>query len=186
MFKTLKTEKEVSGFDNDIIYIVKGDSFALKNQLKEMGFRFRRDFGWYAGSFCEKPEVMPSTLSLIEVKWEEVGNEDGSFKNEDVIKKVIESKIYDEDPSQWVGAVGDRVEVDVVVESKREFEGQYGSQLCYTFRDESRNCYVWFTSVGTKTSFEQDETYTIRGTLKKLDEYRNCKQNVLSRVTKRG
>lgn len=184
--RKFKTSKEISGFDKDIIYIVKGDSFAVKDSLKDLGARFRRDFGWYFGSFAEKPAELPSGLELVEVKWEEVGEANGEFKNEAVIKKVIDSKIYEPDDSEWQGTVGGRIEEFVLVENKREFESTYGSQICYTFRDERDNCYVWFTSVTSKTSFEQGESYTIRGTVKAHDSFRNIKQTVLSRVSNRG
>lgn len=185
-FRKFKTAKEVSGFDNNVIYIVKGDSFPVKDRLSELGARFRRDFGWYFGSFANKPETLPEGLELVEVTWDEVGNEDGEFKNEDVIREVVDSKIYEQDPSEWQGAEGERLEIYVLVEAKREFESAYGTQLRYCFRDEYDNCYTWFTSAGTKTSFDEGESYVIRGTVKSHDKYRNVKQTVLTRVTKRG
>lgn len=183
--RNFKTAKEISGFNNGVIYIVKGNSFDVKDALREAGARFRRDFGWYFGSFCEKPDTLPAGLELVELTWDEVGNEDGSFKNDEVIKAAIEAKIYDADPSEFVGSIGERLEVEVTVESKREFEGSYGTQLVYRFRDENNNCFSWFTSAGTKTSFEEGETCIIRGTLKSHDVYRNCKLNTLSRVSRR-
>lgn len=178
--------KQIIGFENEIIYIVKGESFSVKDNLKELGARFRRDFGWYFGSFADKPDTLPAGLELVEVRWEEVGNEDGSLKNEDIVKQVIESKIYDADPSEYVGEIGERIEVSVIVESKREFESLYGTQFCYGFRDENKNCYTWFTSTASKTSFTVGEEVTIRGSVKSHDIYKNKKSTVLSRVSKRG
>lgn len=182
--KKIKTAKQVTGFDNEVIYVVKGDSFDLKEELKELGARFNRAFGWYFGSFAQKPDSLPGELSLVEVRWEEVGNPDGEFKNSDIIKEVLDSKIYEADPSEYVGSVGDRIEEFVLVEEKREFEGAYGTQNCYTFRDERDNCYVWFTATSTKTQFEKGETVRIRGTVKSHSSFRNIKQTTLSRVSK--
>lgn len=185
MGKKLKTLKEVIGFYDNKVFLVKGNSYELKDALHELGARYRTDFGWYFSKlFTEIPTSLPEGLELVELNWDEVGNGDDELKNDDIVRAAVESKIYEADASRHQGAVGDRVEEFVTVASKREFDGAFGHQVCYTFRDERDNCYVWFTSSGTKTQFEENEMVTIKGTVKSHDVFRNVQQTVLTRVSR--
>lgn len=186
--KQLKPAKEVCGFTNGVAYITKNATYEMKDEIHAIGGRYRRDLGWYFGDWCEKPDEkdLPLGVELVKITWEEIGNPDGSFKPEDEVKAIVESKIFPEDISEFQGKVGDRLEFFALVEAKRNFELNGEEKVCYSFRDERENSYTWFTAATSKTQFEEGDAVTIRGTVKEHKTYKNVKQTVLTRVMKRG
>lgn len=87
--------------------------------------------------------------------------------------------------SQYVGAVGDKIELDVILEKKAWFEipsfRGFGTDTMhiYTFRDCDGNAIVWKTTSGI--SAENGESIHIKATIKDHNEYDNERQTVLSR-----
>ena len=78
--------------------------------------------------------------------------------------------------SQYVGNVGDRVEIKAVPTLVSQGESDYGNWYLYRFIFND-NVYTWFTS----SLYNTEKEVTIRGTIKAHEEYNGCKQNVLTR-----
>lgn len=81
--------------------------------------------------------------------------------------------------SNYIGSVGDKIEVDFV--SGREAaccETQFGLLHIYEFKDESGNVIVWKSSSGK----EIPESGKISGTVKAHEEYNGVKQTVILRA----
>ena len=83
--------------------------------------------------------------------------------------------------SAHFGAVGTRYELAVTVVGVRYTEGDYGTTTIYTLVDADGNVFKWFASNDEVLGDKEGETFKIKGTVKKHDEYQGTKQTVLSR-----
>lgn len=87
--------------------------------------------------------------------------------------------------SQYIGEVGDKVELDVILEKRAWFEVPsfrgFGTDTMhvYTFRDDQGNALVWKTTGGTDA--ETGTRIHLKGTIKAHSEYDDEKQTVLTR-----
>lgn len=173
--------KHILGFDNGYITIFKGNTYANLEWFEHSIARYHSLWGWYIVSTDTIPEDIPEGITPIQLTWGDVGNDDGTLKDTAVIKKVIEDKIYEEGPSQWQGAVGDKLERTVTVIKNIEKENYYGMNHIMTFVDVYDNLYCWSTNaqnwpVGTEVR--------IKGTVKELGVYQKQKITYLTRCSR--
>jgi hypothetical protein len=85
--------------------------------------------------------------------------------------------------SVWIGEVGDKVEVKVHVDDIRYIDSIYGTTCLFTFtQHDTGNVIKWFGSGKAASEMEAGKTYTIKGTIKKLDTWHDVHQTVLTRV----
>lgn len=84
--------------------------------------------------------------------------------------------------SNWLGVVGDKITATVTVYSKGYHESDYGTTVRINAKDADGNVIVTFGSGAALWDMEEGETYTIKGKIKKLDEFRGVKQTSLSHV----
>ena len=172
-----KTQKQVLGFDKGYITIFKGDTYANLDWYRESSARYAKTWGWYFISTDEVPEDVPN--EPVKLFWEDVGNEDGSLKNDSTVKSAVDIVLYDAGVSEFQGRVGDRIEVEVVIDGSYRSESNFGSMYTmHIMRDNAGNEYVWTTS---SKSWPVGEKKTIRGTVKEHRTYKNIKQSVLTR-----
>ncbi|QPI17931.1 hypothetical protein POP12_139 [Pectobacterium phage POP12] len=75
----------------------------------------------------------------------------------------------------------DKIEIDVICSQRLVVDSLYGSSTMYKFVDADGNVYVTFYS-GHGWKLKECERATIKGTVKKNDEFRDVKQTVLTRV----
>lgn len=81
--------------------------------------------------------------------------------------------------SDWVGQVGEKIEIEVSVDSVRSVNGYYGMTYLYKLIDSSGNDLTWFAS---RNALEGLTNIKIKATVKKHDQYNGRKQTVLTRV----
>ena len=179
-FKRLKSQKEVLGFTNGFITIFKGNTYEEKEYFQLSTARYSRLWGWYFVSTEELPEDIPADVTPITLPWEMVGNSNEELKTEPEVIAAVESLIYDPDPSEYQGKVGERLEFFLTVEKAIELEGYYGRSIMHIMRDDDGNCFVWTTSA---KSWEPDTEHYIKGTIKEHKTYKGVKQTVLTRCT---
>jgi len=86
--------------------------------------------------------------------------------------------------SEHVGALKERLEFDVRVIGKRWVEGYYGSSALIRMLDANDNLFVTFASGNFGDDVNIEDKVTIRGTVKKHDEFKGVKQTILNRVAK--
>jgi hypothetical protein len=115
----------------------------------------------------------------VQLSWDSIGNEDGTLKPDEQIKNVVDSLIYDEGNSSYVGSVGDRLELAVTITRVIALEGNYGTSNMYIMKDADENIFVWTTS--TSKNWKEGEIKNIRGTVKAHKKYKNENQNILTR-----
>lgn len=92
-----------------------------------------------------------------------------------------------------VGVEGEKNKYKVTIEKIVPSYSEWGTSFVYTFRDENKNCIVWFNS--GKALFDEDtsqdyiknnKTFYIEGTVKKLSQYNDEPQTQLIRVKNLG
>lgn len=165
-------------------YIYFEESYSIKEQLKEAGFRFDLVRLWHR----DRPDGYEDKVISVFVDdiIEFAANGNGYYKTE--AKAFINKKIAEVqgcDASGWVGAVGNTINIPSATFIKKGgFYGAYGWTNIYTFKDRDDNMYTWFSTVNL--NFDIDEVVNIKGKVKNRDEYNGIKTTILTRckVTK--
>ena len=110
------------------------------------------------------------TFYLNKVKWE-------ARKQEAEAKKQAFMATLN---NAYAGDVGDKITTEATLTGYSMFDGDYGVMYVYNFKDVQGRVLVWFTSKAL-TAVNEGDTITIKGTIKKLNEYKGIKQTVLTR-----
>lgn len=160
-----------------ITYVMTGDTYAIKEELKEKGWRFNTILKWHkadAGEYADRC----FSVDIAEVAdfsaW-------GTANYHSDAQKYIQDKLDAANPqieTEWYGNIKDKVELEVEVKSIRGFESRYGYSKVYTFIKD-QYVFTWFTA--TNQSIEVGDIITLTGTVKDHTEYKNTKQTVLTR-----
>ena len=177
--KVFKTQKQLLGFENGYITVFRGNTYPYKEWFKENGARFTRSFKWSFDSDKAMPEEFPEGLEPVRVDWELVGDGD-RLKSDDEIKKVMDGIFYpaEDSSSEYVGEIGERLEITVTVTKALTLDGYYGQSIMHIMEDGDENVYIWTTS---SKSIPEGKVVTLRGTVKDHREYRGVKQTILTR-----
>ena len=173
-----KPQKEVLGFTKGYITIFKGDTYSEIDWFRASIARYTRWWGWYIISTEEVPADLPEGITPIQLPWELVGQEDGNLKPEHLVKEAVESIIYEESESEYVGSIGERLELYLTVERTIELDGAYGHSTMHIMRDDCGNLFVWTTA---SKSWAVGTEHHIKGTVKDHRKYKNECQTVLTR-----
>lgn len=170
--------KETLGFTKGFIYIFKGDTYANLDWFRASTARYHEMFGWYIVSTDELPEL-PFGIEAAQLRWDDVSDgTDNALASEKVVKAAIEDILYDESNSQWVGEIGDRITIEVVVDRVIDSESYFGFSHFTIMHDAADNIYAWNSS---SRRLNEGESYKIRGTIKDFNTYHKVKQTVLTR-----
>ncbi len=94
------------------------------------------------------------------------------------IRRIEERKIEGK-ASEYVGEVKERIEFEAEVTGVYGTEGFYGHTDIVKFKDVANNQFTWFAS--DYTDLKRGDRMTIKGTVKKHEDYRDVKQTVLTR-----
>ena len=178
-----KTQKEMLGFGKEgYIWLFKGNTYDALDWFREQPTKYNNYFGWHLSSEIEMPSPLPAGIKPVKLFWDNIKNpsDEDTMMDIDLVKKYVETLVYDAGNSEWVGEVGDKVTVDVTCLKAINFLSAYGENTLYSFIDKDENMYSWTTS--TNPGIMVDNSYNITGKIKKLDIYRNNKVTVLTRV----
>lgn len=178
--KATKSQKEVFGFDNGYITIFKGDTYSHLEWFRASIAKYNKLWGWAIASTESVPFDLPCGLEPIELHWDQVGDEQGWLKSDEEIKKVIESLMYEESDSVYMGEIGDRLDLEITVTTSRKMNGYYGETTVHYMEDTSGNQYLWNTA---SKNWEAGEKYHIKATVKDHKIIHNVKTTILTRCT---
>ena len=173
---------QTNGFSADgVTYIVIGDSYSIKDELKEAGFHFNGGLRrWMRGS-AEGYEDKVIKFNLEDLFEISAWGEGHPLKEAKAKVDAAEAAILQTKPSEWIGEVGKRIPAtQVTLKRTYYYENQYGVNTVYTFETESGSVITWFTKVDINK--ENGDVFTIVGTVKDHSTYNNQKQTVLTRV----
>lgn len=88
-------------------------------------------------------------------------------------------------PSEYVGEVGDKLSLNVILLKSISYESMYGTGYFHLFADENGNVFKWSTNkglwVGDYGSIENGTKLSLTGTVKSHDEYKGTKQTIITR-----
>lgn len=176
----IRSVKDVLGFTDGFITIFKGDIEPVEFWFEEQeACRYHVLWGWYVISTEEVP-TLPAGVTAVRLPWEEISEPDGSLKSESAIIKVVESLIYADDTSQYLGEVGERKEFTLTVDKTISLEDAFGTKTLHIFVDPDGNVATWTTAAKTLVV---GSTHHLRGTIQSLDTYKGTKQTRLTRCT---
>ena len=174
------SQKEALGFQKGYVTIFKGDTYSQLDWFHEKKeCRYCTFWGWYVVSTEEVPADVPSEITPVQLTWEQVGQDNGALKTESAIKAAIDSIMFDPSPSEWIGKIGERLQLTLTVVRAIPLETGFGGIL-HIMQDENENEFVWSTSA---RSWAVGSTHTIKGTVKDHNTYHNTKQTILTRCT---
>jgi len=172
------------GYDpeNPLIWLVGGgNTYAIKDSLKEQGCKFCREFGWYSN----KPIDVPEGYGMVSINFFDVYTWFPLSKRFDMnpnAKEIADAALVallPESHSEYLGEIKERLrDLKVTLTSARQIDSYYGPAMIYTFK-QGENVLVWFTS--SCKDIEVGDNLLLTGTVKDHDEYNGVKQTKLSR-----
>lgn len=178
-------EKHFSG--NDSVYVIKGNTYNIKDKLKEEGCRFVGGLGWYSPI---KTDRQSWEINIEDLLTKNVYGE-YEFKDYETLKDMVKTLVLAETkPSEYYGEVGSKVEVKVTLSFLTSYEirsfAGYGTDTIYlaNMKDSDGNVFVWKS--GTAHKANVDGEFIITGTVKEHSVYDKVKQTVLTRCKIKG
>ena len=95
-------------------------------------------------------------------------------------KELAEKAEKAENPSEYYGNIGDKVELEMTLVSKNEAQTSFGYKCYHTFKDSEGHTFVWGTSSRPRMSI--GNSYKVKATIKEHSEFKSVKQTYLVRV----
>ena len=170
--------KDVLGFKNGYITIFSGPIEDWEDWFAASNARYARLWGWYVISTEEVPRDLPHDIIPITLAWRDVGYADGTLRPETEIAQVVDALRYPATDSQYIGAIGERLDLSLTIAKAIPLETVWGNSILYIMTDAIGNEFVWKTN--TK-SWEVGTQRHIRGTVKEHKTYHNSRQTWLTR-----
>ena len=96
-------------------------------------------------------------------------------------RSLIKQRENDELTNEFLGEIGDRLELPVTLKSIRFIDGNYGCTSLYTFVTDDGHLVKWFSTRVVLKDGDVDKSITILGTVKKHDEFNGTKSTILTR-----
>ena len=181
-------------------WIVMGDTYDMKDTLKEQGARYNGLLGWHFDHEVQGYDlthVTPDTvigqdsdgkdMTLME---HEADTGWISFEGSDEPRIAYINRIQDEYKAKhmcggYVGEVGERITVQATLTRRIWFEVEkswgYGTSTMYVYKftDADGNLFVWKTSAWIDE--DEGDAVQLTGTVKEHSEYKHEKQTMLTR-----
>lgn len=169
-----------NNFDlNGYTYIITGDSYSIKDELKQSGWRYDPILKWHKANPIgyEDRAIQININDFFEQSaW-------GTYTPYTGAKSKVESIIEASRPastSKWIGEIDEKLKnIPVTLVGIYPFEGRYGMSQVVKFQDECGNQITWFTAVEIK--IEVGESCFLSGTIRKHAEYKGEKTTIVTR-----
>ena len=172
-----KTFCKSNGFNEEgNTWMVLGNTFEIKDELKAKGAKFNYVLGWHFDSeVAEYDTVMFSAQELLSF------NNFGRIINySNNVVEIVKSKRDEYEVSNKLvtnhfGNIGNKIARQMKCTGSFLVKDFYGSSYINKLVDEDGNVFIW------KTGRSLEGTMTIKGTIKEHNEYHGEKQTVLTR-----
>lgn len=173
-----------NGFSsNGITYLFLGNTYEIKEELKELGAKFDYKLGWHIDHKVENYQILEFNMMPYLVKDMSDGYDfDRNFVSNfdlEAVKKAEYKKQNNIRTSEYIGEIKDKLDIEATLKFWVNFESQFGVQTLYNFVDNDNNIIVWKTS--NWLDLEKDTKVNLKGTVKDHKEYKGEKQTVLTR-----
>lgn len=163
--------------DDGSAYVVMGNTYERKNELKNAGAHYHPALGWYFSEQVENFDVRRFESQDFGIK-DEYGRWNILGGKSSVIAAAQEEYERGKIHSEFVGEIGEKVSIEVTVERVAGYETQWGWTSVFTMVDADGNFFVWKTSSG---DMDEGSHVQVSGKIKEHSEYRGIKQTVLTR-----
>lgn len=171
--------------DEGCIWIILGDSYSIREQLKEQGCRFNGLLGWHSSK--ELPEIPTAKLTADDLADVDV---DGRYFwgcYSDVVEKCNakreEYRLNNIPASEHIGTIGEKIEIRAKLNGWHTYTTTFNyrkiTHWIYTFTDEKGNQLIWNTTACIDA--DEGDSVIVKGTIKAHGEFRNIKQTELQR-----
>ena len=160
------------------------NSFDVKNELKEQGWKYSPLFGWRSADISAIKTYGEDNVAIISadqvVSFNIYG--EGCFLSTAAnLIQQLKNAHKPQSKSEWVGEVKEKlVDLPVVIQRITGFGSRFGWTNVVTFVSGD-SILTWFTSSDI-SNFEQGEKYLLSATVKEHTMYKDEKQTVLLRV----
>ena len=170
--------------ENRMTYIYfPSDSYEVKDQLKEAGFRFEKILLWHA------PEIPAGYEDkVVEVWFDAIGVMSAWHEGflggtaETIIKERIrKARPHVESKSQWVGKIGDKINGEFKITFMKGVNTKYGLTNLVKFEDKEGNNYTWWSTAKWVDDIDVGDLVPITGVIKDHSEYEGIKSTVVTR-----
>lgn len=170
---------ERNGFNEyGTTYIVYGNTYPFKEELKARGYKFSKELKWHGPAAVDVPE----DCYIDEVKWSDIYKWNEASYTMELTEEgldFLEGVFTSHSLGEFVGEVGERLRNLVVTfEGSSSFDGYYGETNVYKFNCDGAQL-TWFT--GTSKDLREGAEYILTGTVKNHKIYGNTKTTYLSR-----
>lgn len=171
-----------NGFSEDgYTYIVTGNSFSIKDELKAAGWRYDPVLKWHKADPAgyEDRVVKFHVDQLFEFSAWGKGHYISGCK--EIVDKAL-AATQPEVHSEWIGEVGEKIKgIKVQLVKKYTTETRYGLNTLYSFQTKEGNILNWWTT--TFQAVEINDWVTIKyATIKKLDTHKDVKNTIITRA----
>ena len=172
------------GFNEDgKAWVVLGNTYEIKDELKEAGAKFGAGLGWH---FDHEDNGYESfEIDIMEVACKSEFDFTLFMKADWMVDEIIKAKKAELAPktsSEYIGEIGQKLEVEAKLVGIYQYESHYtyyGELNTILKFEVNGNTLVWKTS--SYQDVEEGKTYKVKGTVKAHEEYRGDKQTVLTR-----
>jgi hypothetical protein len=172
--------KEKNGFDAEgATYIITGDSYSIKEELKEAGWKFDPVLLWHKADPAGYEDRVHKFYDYEIIEYSAWG--EGHYKTG--AKNYIMQQLLPVEEIQdltYLGTVGEKVKnIPTTFTRKNSFCSRFGLTNIYEFRDGDGNYLVWFTTCGI--DFEVGDLVKLTGTVKEHKDYKGIPQTIVTR-----
>ena len=178
-----------NGFDDlGRMYVVLGNTFEIKDELKAMGCKFNPAIGWHSDRELNPDEYQTIMLTADQIyEQDEAGVFDYRYWSYEDVRELIEKaneSLTSSSSSSYVGEVGEKIEITAKVTGfhsyKTHFNGHTIHHSINTFEDEAGNVFTWNTTAYFDALV--GDQVKIKATIKGHSEYKGIKQTELQRA----
>jgi len=170
-----------------VTYVALGNTYQIKDQLKEAGFKYDTVFGWHADhEVVAYPTVAINAADVFgknDYDWY-VWELADAKKIKSIIREANDQQTAAKDTSEYVGSVGEKITVTATLERAHEYSYSIGWKTiystAYTFKDDAGNTIVWKTQ--KYLDVKEGQQVTVTGTVKEHNTYKGKKQTIITRA----
>ena len=170
-----------NGFNDDnltFIFTI-GNTYEIKDELKEAGYKFNRELGWHGAEPFEKDGYIQAQVYFPDVYEFLPFGYIPEFIGEGYIKQLKNEAIIANSSSHYMGEIKERLRnIEVTLEDKRPCNGLYANWM-YKFKTTDGNLCCWFTQ--KDMDYEVGAKLILSGTVSKHDNYNGECETFLSR-----
>lgn len=170
------------GFENVDAYLVLGNTYDIKDELKEAGARFSPELHWVLPT---EPTWL-TTHRYVKVSVADIFTVSNGYL---VLKDDIHEFMDALEPvrGEYIGKVGQRLSITATLTRAFAYDASFSYKktigYVYIFETADGNTLVWRT---TSACLDTDKEYNIVGTVKEHSEYNKVRQTVLTRCKIKG